>query len=270
MADFELATDPPVIYSAVGRCIYCTSDSDRLGDEHIVPYALNGTQVLPLASCPECAKITSYLDGFISREVFWHVRTSAGMRTRRTLPTKFPLTLIFADGHKEEIMAPAHAHPASLLLPKFASPTMLSGEQPDGNFRFTTVRFQRTSVALDELVKARGAVDSEIALSIKPRQFSRVLAKIAHSYAVAQLGLDGFRPLLLDLIHKRNVEKAPELIGCETQTPPAASGVVHELSLLPNRCYVAVRIRLFASTSVDGVAMPVYLVVAGRPLSSGG
>ena len=78
------------------------------------------------------------------------------------------------------------------------------------------------------------------------------------------MGFYGFKPLLLDLIHRRNVERAPELVGSETEIPPPAGGKIHELDLVPHKEFVVVRIRLFASSSIDGKdGMPVYLIVAG-------
>jgi hypothetical protein len=60
MAFITLETDPPIVYAPVGRCIYCPDDgSAGLGDEHIIPYSLNGTQILPQASCRKCEKITA-------------------------------------------------------------------------------------------------------------------------------------------------------------------------------------------------------------------
>jgi hypothetical protein len=187
-----------------------------------------------------------------------------GMQSRSGLPTEFPLILTFDDGHEEEVMAPADVHPATLVLPKFALPSLLSGEKSAGNFRFTHTTWMRSSAALDSFVKAMGAKTAEVKTSIKPQQFSRVLAKIAHSYAVARLGLRGFKPLLIDLIHQRNVEKAPELVGSDPQTSAAASGVLHELDLIPNSKFVVVRIRFFAGSFAGGATTPVYLVVAGR------
>ena len=272
MAIIKLETDPRIVYAAVGHCIYCPDDgSAGLGDEHIIPYSLNGTQILPQASCRKCEKITSYLEGFISRDVFHQLRAAADMRTRRQLPAEFPAILTFDDGHKERIMVPADIHPATLVLPKFAMPDLLSGRLPDGNFRFTYTTWMRPSVAFDEFVKQRGAKHGEVATSIKPQQFSRVMAKIAHSYAVARLGLHGFKPLLLDLIHRRNVQRAPELVGGDPQTPPPGVGRVHELDLLQHPKFVVVRIRLFASSSIEGEhTMPVYLVVAGEGSTQGG
>jgi hypothetical protein len=187
------------------------------------------------------------------------------MRTRSELPDDFPVILLFEDGHEERVMVPADVHPATLVLPQFAPPDLLSGRQPDGNFRFTYTTWMRESEAFDEFKRSRGAIAAEVETSIKPQQFSRLLGKIGHAYAVARLGLNAFDPLLLDLIHGRNVANAPELVGCDAQMPPPASGIVHELDLQPHPDLVIIRIRLFASSSIDGNhAMPVYLVVAGH------
>ena len=256
--------DPNVTYAPIGRCIYCTdTGANGLGDEHIIPFALNGTVVLPKASCHTCEGVTSYLDGFISRSVFYQVRSSAGLRTRSKLPTEFPVILKFADGTEKTIMAPADIHPSTLTLPKFHPPDILSGRRPDGNFRLTPMTWMKESADFDEFVQNQGAIAAEVATGVKPQQFSRVLAKIAHGFAVAHLGLEGFKPLLLDLIHGRNVTRGPELVGSELETPPASSGRMHELSVVPHHKFVVVRIRLFASSEGGGHAVPVYLVVAG-------
>jgi hypothetical protein len=241
----------------VGRCIYC-ADGVGEGDEHIIPYSLNGTQILPRASCHDCERITSYIDGFAAREVFYQVRSSDGMQTRTGLPDEFPVILNFSDGRQERVMVPADIHPATLVLPRFEPPGLLSGRKPDGNFRFQRTAWMRESDAFDEFKRSRGAISAEVDVSIKPQQLSRVLAKIAHSFAVAQLGLGGFTPLLLDLIHKRAVENAP--VGSDPTRPPPAVGVMHELSIVSHETFVVVRIRLFASSSINGNhAMPVYL-----------
>jgi hypothetical protein len=224
---------------------------------------------LPQASCHQCEKITSFLDGFIARSVFYQVRAAADMQTRRKLPSEFPVIIHFEDGRQEQVMVPADIHPATLVLPRFTPPDLLSGRSPDGHFRFTYKTWMRPSAAFDEFVKQRGAQRGEVVASIKPQQFSRVMAKIAYAYAVAQLGLGGFKPLLLDLIHQRNVHRGPELVGSDPETPPPASTRVHELDFLPHPTFVVVRLRLFASSSIDGEhAMPVYLIVAGEKLAA--
>jgi hypothetical protein len=151
MAQFVLGTDPPIVYDAVGRCIYCPEATGPFSDEHIVPFSLNGTQILQQASCQKCGGITSYLDGYIARSVFYQIRTAAGMRTRTALPDEFPVILHFDDGHEDRVMVPADIHPSTLVLPNFAMPTLLSGATPDGNFRFTHTRWIRESAAFDAL-----------------------------------------------------------------------------------------------------------------------
>ena len=267
MDDFELIAEPPIVYPPVGRCIYCLGDgSGRLKREHIIPYSLNGTQILPKAVCGACEGITSYFDGVIARKVFYHLRTHARFRSRSGLPTEFPLILTFADGHEERVMVPAEQHPASLILPHFDPPSLLSGNPSDGNYHLTTVRWMRASQAHGDLLKSKGANGSEVELFVMPQQFARFLAKIAHSYAVAQLGLTGFRPILTDLILGRILERGPEFVGGQQETPPPASGVLHELGLISHPNFIVVRIRLFASSAAGGIAMPVYLAVAGEPL----
>jgi hypothetical protein len=262
---FTRATDPPINYAPVGRCIYCLDDgAGGLGDEHIIPYSLNGTQILPQASCRKCEVVTSKLDMAAARSVFHQVRASAGMRTRRRLPSRFPAILRYEDGREEHVMVPADVHPATLVLPHFSLPDLLSGRSPDGSFRFTTPTWMRAGTLWDEYVKSRGAAFGEVEVKLDPTQFSRFLSKVAYGYAVAQLGINGFKPLILDLIHGRNLIQAPELVGCDSETPPPASGVMHQLDLVSHPDFIVVRIRLLASSSIDGEhAMPVYLVVAG-------
>jgi hypothetical protein len=74
--------------------------------------------------------------------------------------------------------------------------------------------------------------------------------------------------LLIDLILGRNVVRVPELVGSEPEIAPPAPGILHELDLIKNKKLVVVRIRLLASSSIEGAhAVPTYLVVAGTKIS---
>ncbi|MFO1184388.1 MAG: hypothetical protein U1E56_06345 [Bauldia sp.] len=258
--------DPPVSYPALHRCIYCLTGAGA-GDEHIIPFALNGTQVLPKASCEDCGKVTSYLDGFACRSVFWQLRVSAGLRTRNAagVPTEFPIILTFADGHEERELVPAGLHPSLVVLPKFEEPDLLSGRVPDGMFRFSYRQWMRESDVFDEYKRRRGAIDAEVETSIKPQQFCRFLAKIGHAYATAELGIDGFDPFLLDLIHGRGLERGPELVGSEIEIPAREEGVLHRLGLSTRNDFLVAHIRLFAGSGPTvSEGTPVYLAVVGR------
>jgi hypothetical protein len=97
--------------------------------------------------------------------------------------------------------------------------------------------------------------------------FGRMLAKIAHSYAIANLGITGFKPLLPDLILGKSAA-APWLIGGDASGPvpdtePCLHNVYLQNCLTAGIEYVLVAIRLFCF-----VGMPRYHVVVGEVASS--
>lgn len=94
--------------------------------------------------------------------------------------------------------------------------------------------------------------------------FARMLAKIAHSFAVAELGLSGFEHYLPQLILKYNSAIAGYLIGnCIRELPiprdPPINQIAFGLTKYGMNWNVFVTIRLFAPHGT-----PSYSVVAGK------
>jgi len=108
---------------------------------------------------------------------------------------------------------------------------------------------------------ARGITGMRLGFNSFP--FSRMLAKIAHGYAVAAVGLDEFIPLTTDLI-RGLTDNAPYVVGGEfapsTQPLP---GILYDLNLERRResenLYLVSRIRLFPH-----LGAPRYHVVVGK------
>jgi hypothetical protein len=100
-------------FSGFGRCIYCGSDGGEHGlrDEHIMPFCLGGTAVIKQASCRACEGITSRLDGYLGRRVFYELRVHSGIQTRnpKERPTHLNATLQVA-GQIEVRSFPAKEH----------------------------------------------------------------------------------------------------------------------------------------------------------------
>lgn len=98
-------------------------------------------------------------------------------------------------------------------------------------------------------------------------RFARMLAKIAHSYTVAELGLGNFIPTLTHVLHKDSTFPPDHVIGGELLVPPPSTERF-ELSLSSvksrNREFWVVRIRLFGD-----LGFPVYLCVSGVDPSGG-
>jgi hypothetical protein len=96
-----------------------------------------------------------------------------------------------------------------------------------------------------------------------------MLAKIAHSFAVAELGLENFSPLLLDIILDRDCSHIGSLIGqSETHSPETSDApslhqiwiqVTDDKSAPMTWKWVVVQIQLFKPWS-DAT----YTIVAGR------
>jgi len=95
--------------------------------------------------------------------------------------------------------------------------------------------------------------------------FRRMLAKIAHSFAVAELGIASFQPLLNDFILGKPARHAAQFIGGSVAPEPIGqerNEISISLFSAVHRDYYVVRVRLFAD-----LEMPTYLVVAGEPLA---
>jgi len=180
-------------------------------------------------------------------------------RRPKERPTTLPLEIIRTDGVRERGTVPAEGFPGVCFGFRWPAPGLLLGQPPADNFEGELVaRFIEREVWAHATPDGRkvklGAVNMLL--------FARMLAKIAHSYAVANLGLSAFSPMLPDLILGRSAA-APWLVGGDaSRPPPETDPSLHHVYL--QRCltsgveYVLVAVRLFAF-----VGMPRYHVVVG-------
>ncbi len=90
-----------------------------------------------------------------------------------------------------------------------------------------------------------------------------MLAKIAHSYTVAELGYNGFVPFLSQMIVNSDTSNHVQYIGGGIQQTEPKSTILHEVSLVeyPNssKDLLVVRIRLLGSLET-----PTYYIVTGK------
>jgi hypothetical protein len=247
----------------VGYCIYCGANECDLLKEHVVPFALGGNVVLPKASCSECAAITSKFERFWAREVLgpFRVRTGAPTRRPNLRPTDLPLVLIDSDGGRREVEVPSNEHPATLMLPVFAKPRILSllGEERRETFIMWLALPDSDVLSLPQRHNA-----SLMKLgSFEILSFCRLLAKIAHGAAFLDLHwTDSWEPLLPDLILGRT-DKYDILVGGtdRVENAPEEMGfpVFFESVDIGEERYLVAELRLFA-----GQGTPTCRVVVGR------
>ena len=154
----------------------------------------------------------------------------------------------------------------------FDMPGILSGKTADTCTNFSVRRHAliRRTKEFDDWVATKGAKAASVHVWFKPAPFARMLAKVAHSYTVATLGLDGFTPFLPDAILRPDYPHLAYLVGGDPNTPSPDFGCLHRLSLetrfVDGKQMIVVRIRLFASSGDQEHGLPIYYVVAGEAL----
>lgn len=177
-------------YTPIGRCIYCGSTAD-LTREHIIPYGLSGTAVLPEASCKACAQITSKVELQVLRGSMRPARMVRRLRSRKQYAgvTETQRLTVICNGVEKKVDLPLEQYPILLTLPIFPVPQYLSGAQASGIkvSGIHSILFGPTPA--DVLMKLGGQEIRITTASDHPHAFPRMLAKIAYASSIA-LGFD--------------------------------------------------------------------------------
>ena len=259
-------------YAPVGACIYCGSH-EMLSDEHIIPYAMGGRWVLPAASCKKCAAVTGRFEGEVSRTIIGPLRMLYDMPTRRKkgrpqhlpLKVKYPLSTDWEVAYVDRSICPF-----LVGLPLYSMPDAITGAVSGGNRTAATANiwirgaaFWRNKDAhLQWLCDVLGAVAVMPTATVVTEPFCLLLAKVSHTFAVAELGVDGFKQFLPKLIRTGDLSNRAQFIG-GGKGNEAASQSIHDLAFEtdlgcdPN--LIVVRVRLLGILET-----PTYFVAVGQ------
>lgn len=261
-----MALESAITYKPVGRCIYCGATDVELDREHVIPFALGGTWVLPSSSCKSCAKITAAVEQFCLRPMLGRFRIQLNLPTRRPKerPDTLPLMLMKADGSQQERPLPIAEHPIACIGFDWAAPRILDGKPPEDAFEGQAIL--RYAGSDRDLLRHVSEGEKVKLASINMATFARMLAKIGHSYAIANAPPGSFEPMLPDLILGNANINASHLVGGDKSEPrPDAEPCLHSVHLQDcmsgGVVYTLARIRLFAFAG-----MPRYHVVVGRKI----
>jgi hypothetical protein len=247
VSSFRVTKAQSEVFAPVGRCIYCPDISGvGLGREHIVPFGMGGGLILPEASCKKCGAVTESFETTCQRKMFIRHRLAQGLvRHSREM----------ADRIRE-----LSEQPDYLILPLIQGmPGMITGHAPTtpfhGPFRFYAIKEEWPGNKPDARTEA-------LVRAFDMSAFMRLLAKIAHSFSVAQLGIDGFDPELLELIQGHAPHSGAWFVGASTEVIPPPEQSLHQVGMTfmawGNRWLVIVRIRLWAAHDT-----PSYHVISG-------
>jgi hypothetical protein len=206
------------VYDPVRRCIYCGHDGKgiNLGKEHIIPLSLGGTFLLPRSTCPSCTKITQSSEFVCARDMFGDYRIIGDLpsRDKSQRPNELPIkTHTGSKSVRESIMLAVDQHPfLAFVMPEIGVPRVLTGDSSTDEFTiYPRMLLLTRNTEISEKTKAQGK-RFEYERNIRITEFARLLAKIAHSFAVAALGYGTFEPLLPPLILQQ-ANNLPDYVG---------------------------------------------------------
>jgi hypothetical protein len=187
-------------------------------------------------------------------------------KKKKKSPKQFHISTLRKDGYAEKVALSAAEHPSTLFLYQFGPPDFISGLPPVELIReakpWSYIAHPKKD--LENLFAKFGT--SRIFLGeFNAGLFCRMLAKIAHAFAVADLGNGRFKPYLADLISGRT--NTPSYWVGGSKELPARTQFLHQLSVeyirklddVADRLYLVVHIRLFAN-----LGAPQYCVVVGE------
>lgn len=253
-------------FDAVGHCIYCDAEHQKLTREHIVPLGLGGTFVLPASSCAACAGITSAFEREVLRGPMWAVRARLQLKSRRAAlaPKSAPL-IVVRSGKEELIDLPLVAHPLLLMFPRFAEPAVFGGGHKSGIIMrgHATYYFGRNP---RDVLSDLGADDFRLTQEYAIVPFAQLLGKIAWSMAAAEgrlAQIDRKPGSLVDALIK-TPDDIGRWVGTFPEAPAPQPGVLHTLVPMEIGGYLAYHIQLFADAQT-----PRYGVVVGKLTVSG-
>lgn len=254
-------------YQPYGKCIYCDA-VDGLTDEHIVPFGLGGTLILPESSCARCAAETSRIERAILRGELRPVRVFRALQSRRKhkgAPSSYPL-IIVRGGVEETVELPLEQYPILVPFPDFEPPRLAVGgqlKQGIGVAGHVTISFGADPVSV---CRDMGATSIKPYVRTQPAQFARMVAKIGYSMAAATGALsliDGPSPIR-EVILGTN-PYIGDYVGTLTYPLDAHEGQLHRIVVLPDlkTGQLVADVQLFSDSRA-----PRYGVLLGR-LSKG-
>jgi hypothetical protein len=252
----------------MGRCIYC-GNTDNLTVEHIIPFGLGGRLELPDSSCLSCCKITSDFEHTCLRTMYGPLRLLYNLPSRRkkSRPQKLPLKVKQTPNDDWTYMdIEQERYPFLILFPKLSMPKMFTGESVCHGAKAKTfwIRGASPSYVFKDLLQQLTVQLNVHAIMPEAKaevdKFCQMLAKIAYSFAVSELGSNAFKPLLLSHILHKELDDTDNFIGCLDKTEKATQNL-HEISIveMDDKNLVVVRVRLLAKLKT-----PTYFVITGK------
>lgn len=181
------------------------------------------------------------------------------------LKVKYPTSTDWEIAHVDRSICPF-----LIVLPLYPLPDVVTGTESVRNRSAASATFwtrgggfcEDKDAHLQRLCEMLGATEVMPIGTVNTETFCLTLAKVAHAFASAELGINAFEPCLCDMIRNRDLSNRAMFIGGgEGNELPAAElhevGFDREIGIDAET--IVVRVRLFAV-----LGTPTYHVAVGR------
>jgi len=248
-----------------GQCIYCwpaTTTTSNLGREHIIPDKLGGKLILHQAACKGCERaINREIETPALTRMWLQPRTHLRMKTsapktslpigtwtadRSDWPNMDEVDFAFEDISLEQ-------HPFRIVVPRFKPPGILWRQPLSTKFDMVGISAYAPTPNLPKALGTQSAVFQPFS----PDIICRSIAKVAHSAAIAELGLNAFEPLLPRVILGKDLNIS-HLVG-SSLTKGRVQQSLHRIELRVSGEYVVAKVQLFARYGIQP-----FLAVVGK------
>lgn len=249
------------VYPPFGSCIYCGA-SDSLTKEHILPFGLSGTAILPQSSCRCCARITGAFEQALLRGSFWPVRVFRDLKSRTKhadAPSSYPMKVI-RHGKEEMLELGLSDLPILLHFPHFVLPRHWTQVDRAGAVQLKGIATVLFGKRPEAIARELGVEEFRFEEVHKPIEFARMVAKIGYAFACAEGAindLEGPAFVVPAILGKR--DDIGDWVG--TLEKPFAShpGILHRIELPKKHGFLWAEVQLFADSET-----PSYVVMLGK------
>ncbi len=225
----------------------------------MIAAGLNGPWVLQQATCRPCADITSAFEGHVLGPGFRLARAGLKMRMGER-PTTLPLWVDRGSGEYAQIYLPVEEYPAVVQFPEFLPPACMDGRIHSGGIQLNGIRtIQVAGPPAQDVGRRLGATRMRWTTTFTGHTFLRLVAKIAYTFVVADVGLDGIDTAYVVPAILGQSEDLGRWAGCDGVEALVDRRYLHGVAQQIVNGEVIVRVRLFASYRA-----PEYVVVVGR------
>jgi hypothetical protein len=268
-----------------GKCIYCRRvpiHPAKLTDEHVVPFAIGANSIVFLdASCEECAStIQPYEQEVLLKQLGnFRRQIDAPSRTKpQKRPTHANVSFKEVDDQGRDMRhlgrrsVPIAALPLALSLWQLPEPRILRPAAIPGDDIGQPWCYCNDKKTVDKLCRsvAEETNSKNVAIEIgkvNRSHFLRFLAKTAHAYAIAELGIDSFKHALIEIILNREHDISKFVGGYHGPPPPVSApenlvnAHIGQAVDGPGKGLIVAALQFYPLLN-----SPIYSVIVGNPL----